>query len=1118
MARVDPRRLVGAPFRLVRRVLALALNRVLRWDWLRRNLWWVQGLLVVATLAGGTFASFAVGLREPQQGLNALTHLYRAIQLFIGEGGWTADPADLNGLELTALNVARFAGPAATVSVLLALLRSFHHRALLWARPSEGHVVLCGLGDAGFQFVEAWLDGGAEEVLGSGLQNWRRADEHLVVVEADPDRPEVEACTERGVTVMVGNACDPAVLRAANVQHARDVVVALPEDRHNIEAALATRQLLEAYRTDGHQRADPLRVFVHVDSTWLSERLEYFAQFGTDAPAAEIRFFSLYEAAVRRALAEHPPDLFAAVLDRPSPRFAIYGFGMMGQEVLRQLLRIAHYLPEQAPSFVIYDQNAQTREAEFKRLFPEVDRHFDVDFQLMPVAAEAGLTVEGAAEIANDVVQHFICFDSDRRSAAFALSLRQALLKAGPDAHGTPRNTPLMVRMRHRDGLATLLMPARRHAAPENSDTEERIPDNLYPFGMVEDLFTPQNLLASRSDQYARTLHECGYMATRASTTLPKVPVDDDAENTRTPRITQLAFCGGGLERDGADTLRFVAYTETGRAFSFDLITRGNERGAIKRASDHSDADLTTPGEKGAEHTQGTRVLELTVKRGRSGKVTERFTVPADDPSAVYRVEADGDARDSRCRAFRVFGERITALATSPDQTWLAMGTDAGALRSWRIDGEESVLPTAARSGEVWRRASGVPWRDLPARFKASNRRQADHMEVKLRAVGCASHPRDKESGKSDKQGYGWWRTALEQDHRLLGETPLLRLARLEHQAWNAAHHAAGWRHGERRVDAARVHQNLIPWSDLDAGTQSFDSNHVRQIPHVLDGSLRDQFSGIDSAGDTDIERRQLTRVVRVGVIGPGPIEFHQLAKESDWTIERASDVIAQRAQDRLSEIRDRWASLGGATSMTLMSALREGAERSVAEHLLKPEGTPTRSLGLIAVLPLPFEVFVNDFRRDEDDPRRSVREFTELVASSDHYIELPQRFGSLEDVGWADLRAGLNKARRLQYELYAAFLVQHCDELIIIPGVTDEDWADRLKTTETGMAEAQARVWHLARDWWRNRSETSARMPARYRWTTHYRVALDRPESSAEQRRSAELSLGTSIGHGERS
>ena len=119
------------------------------------------------------------------------------------------------------------------------------------------------------------------------------------------------------------------------------------------------------------------------------------------------------------------------------------------------------------------------------------------------------------------------------------------------------------------------------------------------------------------------------------------------------------------------------------------------------------------------------------------------------------------------------------------------------------------------------------PWDELDHDYKDSNRQQADHLDIKLRAIGCQ-------------------RASL-LDPRT--EVPLTDpwvelLAEMEHARWVAERRLAGWVFAPLpKNDEERTSPFLVPWDRLQdicrqigytEDVQEYDRDAVRNIPNIL--------------------------------------------------------------------------------------------------------------------------------------------------------------------------------------------------------------------------------------------------------------------------------------------
>jgi hypothetical protein len=143
------------------------------------------------------------------------------------------------------------------------------------------------------------------------------------------------------------------------------------------------------------------------------------------------------------------------------------------------------------------------------------------------------------------------------------------------------------------------------------------------------------------------------------------------------------------------------------------------------------------------------------------------------------------------------------------------------------IDGRLDVLAQAIHKAYVEEEQKGGralldgamrPWANLDPAFRDSNRQQADHIPVKLRAIDC--------------HGVG----KLEPGAAVASfrSEDVEMMAKMEHARWNAERFLAGWSLGPRDPEL-RTDPGLVQWDDLPEHVREKDRNTVRNMPALLD-------------------------------------------------------------------------------------------------------------------------------------------------------------------------------------------------------------------------------------------------------------------------------------------
>lgn len=109
-------------------------------------------------------------------------------------------------------------------------------------------------------------------------------------------------------------------------------------------------------------------------------------------------------------------------------------------------------------------------------------------------------------------------------------------------------------------------------------------------------------------------------------------------------------------------------------------------------------------------------------------------------------------------------------------------------------------------------------WHRLSDHLKNSNRKQADHIDVKLKMIGCEL--------QAKPDGFI---SVLE-----FTESEIERLALVEHQRWLDQQRISGWTWGEQKDEVRRTNPNIVAWEELTEEVRCYNHDCIRRIPKVL--------------------------------------------------------------------------------------------------------------------------------------------------------------------------------------------------------------------------------------------------------------------------------------------
>ncbi len=233
-------------------------------------------------------------------------------------------------------------------------------------------------------------------------------------------------------------------------------------------------------------------------------------------------------------------------------------------------------------------------------------------------------------------------------------------------------------------------------------------------------------------------------------------------------------------------------------------------------------------------------------------------------------------------------------------------------------------------------RPSHQDWPRLPEVWRRENRHQADHMNIKFRAVGMRM-----------VRGYRGAQVELAAEEIEL-------LARMEKARWLAGQKLRGYRLGERRGEYDRTHSLMLPWEQLSDDAREYDRTAARALPEVVRQGL-----GLD-----------LARELLIGLC---------VFADDDAAFDGALAEVEALAADHPDHI------------VGVMSCARLPLERRVVSEIQR-----RLQARVYVALPLPDDLYLLDL---EPGGEEAVAAYRRAVGHADWYFELPLRFGGHDEL-----------------------------------------------------------------------------------------------------------------------
>jgi voltage-gated potassium channel Kch len=405
-------------------------------------------------------------LQAPHLHYDFFDSFYRALLLFLF-GGAVSFKVPL------VLQVARFLAPVALGAAALAGI--FHlfrdELQVLWIRLRvHGHVVVVGLGSAGWRLVTAFAEEG-----------WQ-----VVAVEIDSANPHITAARDLGVAVLIGDGREAGPLRRARIVRARFMVVACGDDGVNFDVAMAA-----GTRVAG-RRHGVLTVFAHIAELRLWRRLKAEAVAAIDAPEFRVEFFNVFFTAARLMVDRFPPFSGGAGGGFDDSHICIVGLDGVGEGLV---LRIASTWREQHPDrrlrLRMAGPSADTAVDSLMSRYPDLDRICKIDVR---PGETASAWFQGGGALLDD---HGGC---EITKAYVALAHQGEALAAALGLHGSPvtAKVPIVVALDDETAGTARALTMRR-----GTDVGR----GVEPFGVLSRALTPELTLQGMNELIARQKH-----------------------------------------------------------------------------------------------------------------------------------------------------------------------------------------------------------------------------------------------------------------------------------------------------------------------------------------------------------------------------------------------------------------------------------------------------------------------------------------------------------------------------------------------------------------------------------------------------------------------------------
>jgi voltage-gated potassium channel Kch len=364
------------------------------------------------------------------------------------------------------IEVARFAGPAATITfvigVLMEVLRDQIERLRLWW--FSGHTVIVGFGEKG--------QVRAREAASAGAQ--------VVAIESAPGENSHAVAARHGVVLVIGDARQHGMLSRVRLRRAARFVVATGDDSRNLSIAQAIAERVRA------ERPGNCEIEVSLGDPLIRRAFDVGAADGLiDAFAIEdIAAYRLCEVARFFAVAD--------LLGQRRMHIVMLGFDRLGVSIAAQILRSGQTADLGMTRISILSASTAATRDLLLRSYPGIEEVAEIVHAAAdPAAAAIGSPLMDEIEAAAPITAVIVLGGRTADTLPAALAVREASRRSGRWM------APIFLAAEHAAALTELLHPI---------GEEKRFSKVLHPFEISAHLCLRK--YAEERDRVAEKIHE----------------------------------------------------------------------------------------------------------------------------------------------------------------------------------------------------------------------------------------------------------------------------------------------------------------------------------------------------------------------------------------------------------------------------------------------------------------------------------------------------------------------------------------------------------------------------------------------------------------------------------
>jgi hypothetical protein len=392
------------------------------------------------------------------------------------------EDTQLNGVVATLSVVSIFIGAVSAVSAISFLaiiffLRDFIEKTYIKKVVSQEHTLVFGLG----------------EINRSYLNTLSNENLNILIIEQDPANKYIDEYKERGFALLIGEASSEFIQKKLNYETCQNAIIALGEDRYNIELA--------KYIITNYTASTELKIIVHIQNKDLE--ILFHTGFLKDEDEEKTKYihiktFSFYEEVAQHLFMQHSidGDSFEYISTDKAFKTILLGDGVLLHKILFHIALISHLPKENKHTVYIVDKDAKKLMKEIEKvLYYRLEKESFPHLEILLVELDSDSLEFYTDPIWHDdaLVNVIIGFNDEKENLDLAVELyNRVYLQKAKDAMKMPK---ILFGIFNEMLLSKIIN--------ENKDDFK----NFFTYGNTNEILKHSNLVDEEGDLLGKLIH-----------------------------------------------------------------------------------------------------------------------------------------------------------------------------------------------------------------------------------------------------------------------------------------------------------------------------------------------------------------------------------------------------------------------------------------------------------------------------------------------------------------------------------------------------------------------------------------------------------------------------------